>query len=231
MLKMSPALFVGWWLLRGRWKPALVAVAAAAVLEVAALAVVSPEVHWAFWTQVLPGFTSGEYNGLRVPIGLFGNHSIPDLLHQAFRGASSHTLSPTARALATVSALGLVGGIAWALRREPADLLQRSAQWCAVAVVMLLVPVYTYEHHLVWALPGAVLAALAVLNRRLHPAWLAALLPAWTALSWQLTELKSWSLGMEQQAPIAAWLVQEAKFAALVTLLVVLVALARRRRL
>ncbi len=227
MLKMSPALFVGWWLLHRKWKPALVAMATGAVLELAALGVASPEVHLRFWTEVLPGFSSGEYNGLTVPIGLFGNHSIPDLLHQLWPG-DLNRLSPTARGVGGAINLGLLGLAGWWLRRPAPDLLERGAQASLVAVLMLLIPVYTYEHHLIWAIPGAVLASVALIRRDLRVAWGILIVPAWLALSFELSHLKRWSRQLEVEAPVSAWLLQEVKFLGLVALVVVLTRMTRR---
>ena len=222
MLKMAPALFVAWWLLHRRWRPALAAVATGGVLVLASLAVAPLDVQLGFWLHVLPGFSDGAYNGLTVPVDLFGNHSIPNLWHLALGGGRE--LGATARALSLASALGLVGGVAWLLRRPAVGPLQAGAHASAVALVMLLVPVYTYEHHLVWALPGAVLAAVALLNRQLHPAWAAAVVPAWVALGWELSHLKATALSL---APLAEGLLRESKFAALVALLIVCVVLGR----
>lgn len=230
MLKMSPALFVGWWLLHRKWRPALAAVVAGLVLEVAALGVASPEAHLQFWLHVLPGFSSGEYNGLTVPIGLFGNHSIPDVLHQLWPGGP-HRLSATASRVSTVITLALLGLGGWWMRRPAPDLLGRGAQASLVAVIMLLIPVYTYEHHLIWAIPGAVLAGVALARRDLHLGWSALLLPAWLALSFELSLLKRWSRVARLETPAWSWLLQEVKFLALVLLLVVLARMARRRPL
>jgi len=166
LAKMSPALFVAWWVLRGRWRAVAASIGVAAGFAVASLAVVAPAHQLRFYLEVLPGFGTGSYNELSVPIDLFGNHSIPNLYHLAFPGTGA--LSPTAGALSVLTALALVGGVAWALRREPTDSTARAAQISAVAVVMLLVPVYTYEHHLVWVLPAVVVTAHALVHGRLR---------------------------------------------------------------
>jgi len=114
MAKMSPALFVAWWLLRRRWAAAGAAIAAAAGLTLVSLAAFGLDVQRTFWLDVFPAFARGDYNGLAVPIGLFGNHSIPSLWHAAFPG--DRLLSATARSLSAASALGLFAGAAWMLR-------------------------------------------------------------------------------------------------------------------
>ena len=209
MAKMSPALFVLWWLVQGRWKGALSAVCTAVVLSVLTLPVLGAEGQLRFYTDVLPQFASGRYNGLSVPIGLFGNHSLPDLLNQLLPGEHDQ-LSTEARWLARLLTLVLLGGTGWAFRR-PADAMGQAGQACAIAILMLLLPVYTYEHHLVWALPAAAWVAIALLAGRL-PRWAAGPAAlAVLALAWDLQQLK-WAAG---QLGTAGWLLQEVKFVGL----------------
>src|SRR5262249_28780070 len=153
MWKMSPALFVIAWLVRGRWSPAIAAVIAAVVLSLLTLPILGPSGQLAFYLHVLPGFSSGTYNGLTVPISLYGNHSIPNI-YDALFPASAAGLSRAARLLSTGTALVLVGGtfgaLAWRGTRDwPAEI-------ATLAMIMLLIPVYTYEHHVVWAIPAVV---------------------------------------------------------------------------
>jgi len=217
MMKMSPVLFVGWWLLRGRWRAAAAACAAGVLLTLAVLPLAGPAVQVHFYTQVLPGFGSGDYNGLAVPIDLFGNHSIPDLFNRAFPGRGA-SLSGTARALSAVAALLLVAGTGWALRRPPGDLQALGAQVSSVALVMLLVPVYTYEHHLVWALPAVVVTATAVVHRRVPWWWGIPLAVAWLSWAWDLSALKHAYKDLGDTAPLVALALREVKFAALLIL-------------
>lgn len=221
MMKMSPALFVMWWLLRGRWRAAVASVVAAAVLSLATLPLVGVDVQWRFYTEVLPGFASGRYNGLAVGIDLFGNHGLPNLYDGWFPAGDAHlSLSSTARMLSTGTMLALLGASGWAFRRAPADLLATAGQIGAVGCVMLLVPVYTYEHHLVWAWPAVVVSVVAVTRRRLGVAWaplLGAAVAIWCA---DLAELKEMSLYVQDGAPALAAVLRELKSASLVTLLV-----------
>lgn len=212
MAKMSPALFVLWWLLQRNLRGAASAVGTAVVLSVLALALVDAPTQLRFYTDVLPQFASGRYNGLSVPIGLFGNHSLPDLLNQALPGEHNQ-LSTGARwlgRLLTLGLLGLAGRVFW--RRS--DALGQAGQASAIAVLMLLLPVYTYEHHLVWALPAAGWVGIALLAGRL-PRWTAGLAAlAILALAVDLQDLKRLAL----QLGAAGWVLQEAKFAGLCTL-------------
>lgn len=219
MLKMSPALFVVWWLFRRRWWPAAASVGAAVVLSVAALGMVSPAVQWHFYSEVLPGFGSGSYNGLTVDIGLYGNHSIPNLLDMAFPDPGN-ALSSTAR-LASLVATGLVlGAMGWAFRRGGSG-LSLAAQASAIGVAMLLIPVYTYEHHIVWAIPAAALALHAVTSGALRPAWAPVVGIAVTAWAFELAALKKVARSMDPSVvheAVIAGAVQESKFFALALL-------------
>ncbi|MBW2255439.1 MAG: DUF2029 domain-containing protein [Deltaproteobacteria bacterium] len=218
MMKMSPVLFVGWWLLRGRWKAAAAACVAGVLLTLAVLPLAGPAVQLHFYTQVLPGFGSGDYNGLLVPIDLFGNHSIPDLLNRAFP-EQGPGLSWTARTLSAMTALALVAGMAWWFRKGPPDLQALGAQVSTVGLVMLLVPVYTYEHHLVWALPAVVVTAAAVVQGRVRWWWGIPLAAAWLLWAFELSTLKSAWKEVGDTAPLLAFALREGKFAALLVLL------------
>lgn len=219
MLKMSPALFVLWWLLRRNVVGALAAVGTAVALSVAALALTGPEVQLGFYTRVLPSFGSGDYNGLTVPIGMFGNHSIPNVWHQLLPGDSPRVLSPAAQRLSLLSTLALLGVQAWLFRRPARDLLQRGAQASAIAITLLIVPVYAYEHHCVWAFPAAVLCVVALLQGRLGKAWLVPVGLALVAWCFELAELKRLWTQLKPGSPWLALGVQELKFAALLVFL------------
>jgi len=173
MLKMSPALFVAWWWLRWRWRPALYACLTAVLLSVATLPVVGWSFQLDFYRRVLPDFGSDRYNGLSVPVDLFGNHSNPNIMHQLLSTDPSH-LSPLATDASRVLAGLMLLTLTTSFWRQGGSRWRQSGQLAAIAVVTLLLPVYTYEHHLVWALPAAVLAPLALLRGRL-PRWSAPL--------------------------------------------------------
>ena len=215
MWKMSPALFVLWWLLHRRWRSVAAAGIAAIALSVAALPLAGPAEQLRFYTDILPGFGSGNYNGLTIRIDMFGNHSVPNVFEQIWPGDQSR-LTPPAQAASTATALALVAGLGFLFRREPADPVARAAQIGAICVALLLVPVYTYEHHLVWAIPAIVAAIAAVWQGRLHLGWAVPLGLAIAALAMPLPDLKEVATTM-LTGP-AAWFVQEAKFLSLVSL-------------
>lgn len=168
MAKMSPALYLAGWLGQGRWRPALVACGAAVGLSLLSLPLVGIDVQLRFYTEILPGFASGDYHGLRVPITLPSNHSWPDLLNQAWPGPSKHRLAPGVQTVASLSSLLLVGLCAAAARRwrQPEDGLQQGLIAGALTVVLTLTPVYTYEHHLLFMLLPATAALTAALQLR-----------------------------------------------------------------
>ncbi|MBX2801683.1 MAG: DUF2029 domain-containing protein [Myxococcales bacterium] len=219
MLKMSPALFVVWWLVKRQWHAVGAAVATAVVLSVVSLPLAPVDVQWRFYTQILPTFGSGSYNGLAVPIGLFGNHSLPNLLNDWFPG-DGKVLSDTARTLSSLIALGSLGALAWLFRAPEATPLQRAAQASCVGVLILLVPVYTYEHHLVFAIPAAVLAVFACVRGHLPVGWTGVVAFSVVVLLFDLQSLKGMALAMPASLGAVASLFRELKFLALLGLLV-----------
>ena len=209
MWKMSPALFVAWWLLHRQWRPALAAIGTAVVASVATLPVLGAAEQLRFYTDVLPGFGSGNYNGLTIRIDMFGNHSIPNLFEQLWPGDQTR-LTPPAQRASTATALALVGALGIAFRRLPVDPLQRAGQIAALATTTLLLPVYTYEHHLVWAIPGVVVAIAGAARGRLPAAFWPLLGFAVAAFAYPLPDLKS--LATDVLYGPSAWIAQEAKF-------------------
>ncbi len=219
MLKMSPALFVAWWLLRREWLAVGVACGTAVVLSIATLPLVDLEIQARFFREVLPSFGAGSYNGLRVPIGLFGNHSIPNLWDGAFphRG---HGLGPAARLASQLSAVGLLAGTGALFFRASTGAAVRAAQIACVGIVILLVPVYTYEHHLVFALPALALTAWAACTGRLPPGLVALVAASFVVICFDLQALKR----MAEAPPFGmSWVagpIRELKFGGLVGLLI-----------
>ena len=192
MMKMSPALFVAWWLLHRQWRPAAIACASAVVYSALTLPLLGPTLQVSFYTDVLPTFSSGSYNGLGVGIDLFGNHALPNLYDDWFPAGGPHlVLSSTARALTSATLLAVVGFTGWVLRERPVDALGRAAHVGAIAAAMLLVPVITYEHHLIWLLPSAVAAVVALEQGRLDARWAAPVGLALAAWCFDLVPLKS----------------------------------------
>ncbi|MBK9369501.1 MAG: DUF2029 domain-containing protein [Deltaproteobacteria bacterium] len=205
MMKMSPGLLVAWWLARGRWRAAIVACVTAVLLTVLTLPLLGPALQLHFYRDVLPGFGSGDYHGLKVPLTLFGNHSLPNLWAQVFPAKDG--LSSAARLASSVTNLGLVAA-GFAALRAPKDGLAVANAVGALSCLMVVVPAYAYEHHLTFLVP-AVLASAAALGAGRLPrlAWGPWLL-AFVLLCAPLTALKDQA---GESGEITAFLLQELK--------------------
>jgi len=217
MFKMSPALLVMWWILRKEWLAVAAACGWAVVLSVLALPLVGLDEQLRFYTEVLPQFASGNYNGLTIKIGMFANHSVPNLLDQLWPG-SDNVLSGRARTAGSLATAALLLVMAGAFFRPPADRLQQLGQAAAVMVAMLLVPVYTYEHHLVFALPALVVSTLAVVKGRLGSGPALVLAVCWALWMAPIPNLRGVAFDLLGRGSLGGWLVQEAKFGMLVAL-------------
>lgn len=204
MLKMSPALFLLYWALRRQWRPVVAAMATAIALSVATLPLVSFADQLRFYTDILPGFSSGDYHGLTVPISLEANHSIPDLYDRLFP-TKANTLSATAQTASTVTMLALLGLWGWVFRKPGHE----TAAIGALTVLMVVSPVYTYEHHLVFLLLAVGAAADLSLGFAL----------VYFFLAWSLTMLR-WTSAHLPEA--LHGLVRESKFLAEAGLFVLL---------
>jgi alpha-1,2-mannosyltransferase len=217
MLKMSPALFLLYWVLRRQWRPIAAAVATAVVLSVAALPLVGIGPTLRFYTEVLPGFSAGDYHGLSVPISLPANHSIPDLFNTWFPGPSDTRLSAAARLGGGLVSVTLLAAWAWRFRRPPRQDPDPLALG-ALTVLMVVLPAYTYEHHLVFLL----LAVGAAATERPGLAVLA----AGFFLGWPL----EWLRATQKVLPAALGpLVRESKFLAEMAFFAILMRGPRRR--
>ena len=229
MMKMSPALFLLYWLIRRRWTAVGASVVTALALSVALLPLVDFAAQKEFYFQILPGFSKGDYHGLSVPISLPANHSIPDLFDRAFP-SSSKLLSASAQHASSATAFALLAVWAWfAYRARSPD-----AALGALTCLMVAIPVYTYEHHLVFLLvavgiaaggvPSAARADWADQHRLRAAAWWIALVCAWFFLAWPL----GWLRGAQSAFPDAwGWAFRESKTMAEALFFVLLLALSR----
>ena len=217
MMKMSPALLVAWCLLHRR----MVLVAAACGTAVALSLITLPLVDFAtqlrFYTEVLPQFGSGDYNGLAVPIGMFGNHSVPNLVHVLTGGGAK--LSGVASMVSTLFNLVVVVGIGWVFRKPVSDAWQQGGQMASVCAAMLLVPVYTYEHHMIWLIPAAVICVAGVVEGKLSRRWALPVGAAVALWMYDLAALKQLWLLVGGGDSVLGVVVQELKFGALLVLL------------
>ncbi len=231
MLKMSPALLVAWWLLHRRWNAVGAAVAAGLGLSLLALPLADAELQWRFYTEVLPGFGQGSYHGLTVPIDLPHNHSIPSLLHEILGGGTKTSLGPLARGISRLVGLLLLGGLAWRFRRRPGDPTSALCQAGAVVVLMLVLPVYSYEHHMVWMILPYAAAAAALASGRLGRGWWWVLVSCYLVQALPLDWLKEIYKGLDALGSLRQpvyYALRESKFiAALITGLACLLAAGR----
>jgi alpha-1,2-mannosyltransferase len=228
MLKMSPALLVAWWLLRRRWWAVGSAILGAMGISLLTIPLMSVGDQFAFYTDVLPSFASGDYNGLALPIDLFGNHSYANFFHELF--SSGRKLSFAGRvggSVAVLTSLVVMGVAFW---KEPEDDLARWGQFAAVAAALVPVPVFAYEHHLVWLIPAAVLSVVAVSQQRIHWGWGIAVGLAWAGWCVDLAELKQLWVWLDNHDHwVLAAMVREFKFVALVILWATAVQIGRSR--
>jgi hypothetical protein len=205
MMKMSPGLLVAWWLVRGRWRAAVAACIAAVLLTVLSLPLLGPSLQLHFYRDVLPGFGSGDYHGLKVPLTLFGNHSLPNLWAQVF--PAKEGLSSAARLASSVTNLGLVAG-AFAALRAPKDGLAVANAVGALTCLMVVVPAYAYEHHLTFLIP-AVLASAAALGAGRLPRFAGG--PGFWPLVLLCAPLTALKEQAGRSAEVTAFLLQELK--------------------
>lgn len=205
MMKMSPGLVVAWWLVRGRWRPAVAACVAAVLLTLASLPLLGPALQLHFYRDVLPGFGSGDYHGLTVPLTLFGNHSLPNLWAQAFPAKDG--LSDAARLASSLTNLAVVAG-AFAALRAPKDGLAVANAVGALSCVMVVVPAYAYEHHLTFLIPAMLASAAALGAGRLPRLGAIPWLLSFLLLCAPLTALKEQA---GQSGEVAAFMLQELK--------------------
>ena len=213
MSKMSPALYLFGFLAQRRWLPIITAVATAIGLSLAALPWIDWDTQWRFYTEILPGFSTGHYHGLTVKIALPANHSIPDIFNQIWPGETPHSLSENARWASKSTSLLLLALCCW-LGRARRDRLGEAGLFGALTVLLLMTPVYTYEHHLVMAVfPAAVVGAALVEGRLGRMGWLFGLASTFF-VAWPLY----WLRPLQRVLPDLHWWLQESKFFGLVGL-------------
>ena len=207
MTKMAPALLFFQWCCQERWTSVRSCLIGVVGLSLLTCLLMPVEDQWFFYTVVLPQFSSGEYHGLSVPINLPANHSIPDLYNQIWPGESQHRLSVTSSLASSVTNGLLLSGIlmcSYCWRNKSSQRLLQGAMVC----LMLIFPVYCYEHHLaLLVLPLVVLWN--ELKREGYP-----YLP--TVLFVTIYVFAAWPLFMlrtvQKWLPWMFWPLQESKF-------------------
>lgn len=206
MMKMSPALLVAWWMLRRKWSAVASACVTALLLSLLALPVADLETQLRFFRDVLPGFASGDYNGLMGVVGGIGNQSIAGVWAQALPWSADGI--SWARVATSLTNLGLLGAVAGRLRNQQSDLLGAACGAGAVMCLMLLLPLYTYMHHLVQLIPPLIATLIAITRGRLGRA-------GWVALGLAyLPMMIPWSIALEiirGSDGLAVWILQESR--------------------
>jgi hypothetical protein len=204
MLKMSPALMLAYLVVKRRFTAVLAALVTAVGLSLATLPLVGFAAQRRFYFEVLPSFSSGEYHGLSMPIGMTSNHSVPHFFNTLWRGPDPHHLSPAA-AHAT-NAVSVLLFALWAARARRGTRDPDPSAIGALMVLMTVLPVFTYEHHLVLLLLPLGVA----LTTRFGPV---ALVVAFF-LGWPL----AWQRAAESEWPFFRGLLVESKLIAALAL-------------
>ena len=129
------------------------------------------------------------------------------------------TLSRAGRGVSGILALGLLGALTTLFSAPGGDDLQRAAQAACIGVLILLVPVYTYEHHLVFAIPAAVVALVGVAQGRLGRGWSVTVALSVAVLLFDLRTLKALATALPDALGWLSGTLRELKFLALIGLL------------
>ena len=205
MTKMSPALIFFAWLSRKEWRLVGVCALMCVVLSVMVLPWVPLLEQWRFYTEVLPQFSSGAYHGLQIPINIPANHSIPDLYNQWFPGETKTILSSTAKRLSSITSSFIFVSMMFWLRKLTNE-EARLFGILALVPLMLITPVYCYEHHLALLIVPAILCLETIKTASVSKRVL-----AWGALL--IGGQPLWSLRwLQRNIGVGEWWFQESKF-------------------
>ena len=214
MSKMSPALIFFQAAVMKEWKFVLNCALGVLLLSLISLLIVPFSQQIYFYQTVLPGFASGNYHELRVPIDIPANHSIPNLFHQLWPGKQG--LSALAKNTSSVVNLsGFVALLYFSSRQRT----HRVSCFAAMVVWLTIFPAYTYEHHMsLLIIPFSVCLRNVIYIRNKNCFVLLLWCYFWTALP--LNWLKSLQGSVNSES--IKWLLQESKFFSALLLLAVL---------
>jgi hypothetical protein len=224
MMKMSPAILVMWWMIRQEWRPVVAAVLSAVVSSVVVLPLVGFSDQFYFYSDVLPGFSSGNYHGLTVPINIPMNHSLLNFCMQIVNGFQDmgRNTEPSVLAtnLARIISFSALLSLLFVLRKPRPDAVSRANAAGALVVLMVLIPAYTYEHHLVFLIFPLLAVVAALAEKRLSWAYWLVLIPVFGLIAWNLPDFKAYSasLGDGRLWSANAVAFRELKFLAIVCL-------------
>ena len=226
MIKMSPVYIMFQWVIERRWYVVIYTVFVAIILSFFSLLFMDFTTQFLFYTDVLPSFSSGNYNGLRVPITLPANHSIPDIWNQIFPGPNDKTLSTTAKQGSSIVSFTLLLGL---LTCTSVWKGEWSSKYLSGAFVVLFVitPIYTYEHHLAFAIIPILFLLEGLSKEEIKSQKIKYIVAViYFFLAWPLWMLRS----LQNENDIWNWLLQESKFFALVLLFFLCIYVAYSKR-
>ena len=153
LLKMSPALLLAPFALQRRWRAFFGAMVVAGIGITLSFVLVRPAPQLRFWTEVLPGFFGGGWHGLQIPVVGPTNLSLAAEFARLYP-TRAIGLSETAAALSRGAGVALL--VAWALAARRVSV--RDAL-LGLTPLMVFLPTYTWEAHLVLLLPALALLA------------------------------------------------------------------------
>ena len=207
MIKMSPALILWPQIIWRKWHFVGWTITFAVIFSVIFLPFMGFDQQKSFYTDVLPQFSSGQYSGLKVPIHLSSNHSIPEFCAQWFPAEKGTRISVEAQKFSSFVTIGLLCSLSWLAWKTQSEIKIIGS----FIVLMVLIPIYTYEHHLVFLLfPSAILLSVQKEHTRLFSICSYVTM---FFLFWPLT----WWKEAQNLFPVGKWWIQESKmFAALI---------------
>jgi hypothetical protein len=147
MTKMSPALLFFGWVVSKEWKSVGICVFSCITLSLAAIPWIPIHEQLRFYTEILPEFSSGAYHGLKIPINIPANHSIPDVYNQLFPGESKTVLSGLAKQFSSITSGIIFVSILFRVQKLKSSEARLFAHMSLIPL-MLITPVYCYEHHM-----------------------------------------------------------------------------------
>jgi hypothetical protein len=188
-----------------RWQAVWICVLGCVGLSILSLPWVPLHTQWNFYTQILPEFSSGAYHGLTIPINIPANHSIPDLYNQLFPGETQTKLSSIAKSLSSMTSVLILGSLLLLVRKFRNN---ESKLFVSISLIplMLITPVYCYEHHLALLLLPVILC-LETLNTKSV---------SWRIVGWGILAFGGQPLfslrWLQRELGVGEWLLQESKF-------------------
>ena len=212
MTKMAPALIFFGWLAQGRYSAAVRCAIGSVLLSLLATPWISISEQLYFYSVVLPEFLSGAYHGLKIPINIPANHSLPDLYNQLFPAEDVTILSDEAKVLSSVTSVSALCLLLY-LSRVYTSIKSVVPMLLSLVCLMLIVPVYCYEHHLSLLLLPVTFCVSTVQVKWRKLSWL-----AWVVLGvggMPLFVLR-W---VQRKVPMLEWCLQESKWAFIVVVM------------